>query len=274
MKYLTAFEKLKSAKTLLDIESAFQDIAHVLINHTQLVIKDESYRIMEIEFYYDNGDSFKDPYIHADERQKTSDNWYFHRKGDGYSDGKIKGLDLTFGNETSLGGILLRGLENITTGEYIDGPSRIVNKILEKNAVTRVVEIAPQLEELKASDLSNLLHLKDYESPVFQIPIKCPRVGLTLKSKKELEQMRYILRYYRFLADPKKTEIHNHSIFLSLVRQGIEEKVAREMAGIREVEAMKYMLNFTRGKERQQAEYVDQKLNVLSHCEMMGAFFK
>lgn len=271
MKYLAAIEKLKTSQSIWEIESSFQEIAHALLNQTQLLIRNENFKLMEIEFYFDNGSTFQDPYIHGDDRQKTTNNWYFHRKGEGYSDGKIKGLDLTFGNNPTLGGILLRGIENLHTGEYIDGPSRIVNKILEMNGVEKVCEIAPQLERLSANDPSNALQLKEYENPVFQIPTKCPRVGLTLKTKKEALQRNFIMKNYRFLAEPAKTGIHNHSIFLALVHQGMDKNKAREIAGIREAEALKYFFNYCRGAERHYSGYVDMDFSVLNHCEMMGA---
>lgn len=57
-------------------------------------------------------------------------------------------MDLTFGNITSYGGILIRAIKNVETGEYIIGPCNVVNHILKQ---------LKQLKQLKIINIDNLV---------------------------------------------------------------------------------------------------------------------
>ena len=61
-----------------DYQSDFDRIAKVLLNHTELIAKEKSYRIREIEFYYYSA-NHTDFYCHKNERQLKSLKLYFHR---------------------------------------------------------------------------------------------------------------------------------------------------------------------------------------------------
>lgn len=262
---------MKAATTRVEVEDSFQEIALALMNSTLLEINGQDYKISEVEFYFQN-EFFNDPFVHCQPRQKQVNQWYFHRKGDGFKDGKIKGLDITIGNENAFGGMLIRGIENVQTGEVIDGPSLVVDAILRAYQVEKVQEIAPTLEMHVITEANASFRLKEYDHKVLTIPTKCPRVGLTVISgENQYLRERFLLRDYRFLADPKKTEKFRHTIFLALINQGMSQKHAAEVVGLREVEALKYMFNYERGTGRNPLNYVDQKLNVLSQCEMMGS---
>ncbi|CAG8496623.1 9579_t:CDS:1 [Ambispora gerdemannii] len=117
-------------------ETNFTDIATFLINNTRLYIKQEIYAIIEIEFYLNdnNKNNHSDPFAHSHNDQLMLGNFYFHRAGStGYRGGTRKGLDITFGSvaENIYGGILLRTIQNLKTNEIIEGPSLIVDKIME-----------------------------------------------------------------------------------------------------------------------------------------------
>lgn len=81
-------------------EDMFKAIAELLLLKTMLLVGAEKYEITEIEFYYKDS-NHDDVNIHGCEEQAQSNTFYIHKIGRG-------GIDVTFGNEASQGGILLR----------------------------------------------------------------------------------------------------------------------------------------------------------------------
>jgi hypothetical protein len=99
-------------KTLLNISHdnleavfpAYKAIAHRLMNDYQLMMNDKFYRIIDCEFYY-SSTHHPDAYVHGHQRQKTSlGEWYFHGSG----------VDITLYNEIGHGGILIRGIAEVS----------------------------------------------------------------------------------------------------------------------------------------------------------------
>ncbi len=171
-----------------EAKKQFSAIADKLFNNYILVIQEEKYRLTEIEFYYTNicseeieipdhfpleagipymledfhqtGFPHPDPYTHGFGNQHKSDYWYLHSNGKSLKNGNYKGLDLTIGNEGefSFGGILLRGIRNISGGDYINGPSKVVDRIIQDLKITSINEMADILT-LSALDKNNALCL-------------------------------------------------------------------------------------------------------------------
>ena len=83
-------------------QESFNEIANYLLNCIKIHVGAKKYELTEIEFYY-YSDDHKDCALHGDELQKTSNGWYVHNKGRG-------GIDITFGNSDSFGGILITDL--------------------------------------------------------------------------------------------------------------------------------------------------------------------
>lgn len=110
----------------------FPSMSQILLNHCLLKVDQETYRLVEIEYYL-HSDVHPDPYVHCNPDQLLMHCFYFHKFGTGtYKAGTFKGMDLTFGdlNQKAYFGILVRSIENIKTGELIEGPCNVVNKIL------------------------------------------------------------------------------------------------------------------------------------------------
>ena len=86
------------------VQQSFRNIANQLMNSYKLQVGDKYYRIIECEFYY-NSPVHPDPYVHGHKRQKeTLGEWYFHGSG----------LDITLSSEQGYGGILIRGLAEVS----------------------------------------------------------------------------------------------------------------------------------------------------------------
>jgi len=138
-------------------------------------------------------------------------NWYFHRYGSkGYKSGTYKGLDLTFGTKLKnlFGGILIRSIQNLSTGELIEGSCNCVTAIFKQFGVSEVNEFLDKVQKgfdkTKVLDSSNVIHIVENDKAVLKHEIfKSSRVGLTLKGEEE-ERFRFIFKNYRFMLWPNK----------------------------------------------------------------------
>ncbi len=162
------------------------------------IINGNEYRIVECEFYLYSS-SHPDLFCHNNEMQLTTDQWYFHRAGTSlqskYKGGTYKGLDITFGDSDSYGGILIRAVQSLETGQVIEGPCRCVNLILELCDKTSVGDLVSDIS-LNIRD-QDLLYMKDKDD-LQQVTVSSgPRVGLTFK-RKGPEANDYIHANYRF----------------------------------------------------------------------------
>lgn len=169
-------------------------IADKILNWSQLLINDKPYRICEIEFYVKNA-KHNDQYTHCNSDQLEYEKFYFHKYHNGtYKSGTYKGLDITFGskNENSYFGILIRSVYDEENNEFIEGPCRTVNKILELNKCDNISEL-----------LDNKKIIGIFESPKLQLKYVDnlerkeinigPRIGLSDKYPE------YHKKKYRFV---------------------------------------------------------------------------
>ena len=98
----------------------FRRIAEILMNNCVISKGDNRYEIVEIEFYLfapDHQDVITYP------RELPAGQWFFHASG----------VDLTFrSDKKQFGGILIRGVRNIGTGNVTLGPQNCVNLFWDK----------------------------------------------------------------------------------------------------------------------------------------------
>jgi hypothetical protein len=86
------------------IEQSFEIMAHTLLTDYQLQINNCRYRLIDIEFYYYAENICEDIYAHKHVAQLQSGKWYFHGSG----------IDLTFGDGTNHGGMLIRAMAEVS----------------------------------------------------------------------------------------------------------------------------------------------------------------
>ena len=80
------------------MEKTFAEYAEKLLNNTILKVKDDSYRICEIEMYYCN-DEHPDAYTHCDPLQLENGKFYAHRfKNKTFKSGTYKCMDIAYGD--------------------------------------------------------------------------------------------------------------------------------------------------------------------------------
>lgn len=203
----------------------FPGLAETLLRRVRLVAGDARFRIAEIELYL-----APDPYIHADPRQvATSGKWYFHRQnGKGYRRGTYKGLDLTCGPPGTGGGILIRALV-AANGEFVEGPCKVVDRILAETGRPLVELLARALPggedapdalapgaELRLEYVANEMTGDD----VAAVTVAAPRVGLSAKYP---EFRRLPLR---FLTEVRQTRKDKGAVLCALVSSVGRERAA------------------------------------------------
>lgn len=166
-----------------DYQQDFDRIAKVLLNQTELIVKENSYLIREIEFYYYSA-NHTDFYCHKNDRQLKNNRLYFHRFKDPekYVRLKQKGIDITIGNDSSIyGGILIRAIENIKTKEIFTGIGNLTNQIINDIGGTFAIQDVYNTDK-SIFDSSFLIHLKTSPDNGLTI-LKKHRQGLNLKKE-------------------------------------------------------------------------------------------
>lgn len=172
----------------------FSRMASLLLGASTLVIGAARFDIVEVEAYL-WCEGHTDPYVHRDPQQmNTCGEWYFHREKAAKIGFTLKGVDLTFGEPgKEAGGLLIRAILDQATNEFIEGPSRVVDRILRGASVTSVVELkqkttpgtAPQVFRSNAFDVAGILRI-EANNDVKRgqaLRIKAgPRIGLSEKN--------------------------------------------------------------------------------------------
>lgn len=230
-----------------DLEAWFTRIATHLMGGPMLRVAGEPYRFVEVEFYY-HGPSHQDPFTHRDPLQKEAGRWYFHRTRGTYRGGSFKGVDLTFGDGSAHGGALIRGIET-PEGNLIDGPSLCVDYLLARTAQPDVAALDKVIAGRPAWDEANPLSLRPADEAQATPLLRCARVGLSLKRLKQADEPpRYILRSYRYLAEPKRTAKGKPHMVLALHAQGKDVETIHQLTGCPKKSVQNYITDFEEGR--------------------------
>jgi 3-methyladenine DNA glycosylase Mpg len=193
-----------------DFQKSFESIADKLLNEYCLDVNGVEYRMIEIEFYL-NIEEHPDVFSHSDPLQKKQGIWYFHRKGKTYIENSFKGVDISLDS----GGILIRSVED-SGGDVIEGPSKVLDMILEGMKHTKVHELASELQqESKLSVFNSKLCLRKSKGYSKYKMYGTPRVGLSLK-KDFAFRVPYVMATYRFSGCYHKIKKNRVMVVLSL----------------------------------------------------------
>jgi len=162
-------------KTLAD---RFETHTHYMMNYLCLVVGDQPYRIIECEVYYHDSENHPDPYVHKRNQQLFAGNWYFNDMG----------IDLTFGNydKKIYASILIRGIRNMQTNQYISGASNVTREIFDKFGNIMAGDKGLCLREI------NQGVIKDEE------PTQSTRIGLI---KKVEDTQNFVGKPYRYIVE-------------------------------------------------------------------------
>jgi hypothetical protein len=268
-KILTKPENLSNE----NFQKWFNNIAQELLNNYSLVAGDENYRLAEIEFYCFT-DEHPDNFTHQNKLQKECGRWYFHRLGTEYKNGSFKGLDLTFGDESMYGGILIRSLES-SDGTFICGPSLCVDNILKKTNNQNVKQFDEAIANRLVWDSDNPLQLQLASQTRFDKIYSSGRVGLSLKKNKSLEMASYIVRPYRYLSEPKKVSKGKVYLALALHIRGMSIEEISQITGSPKYTMKNYIDDFNIGCQQEDfLHFLGIDLNTSELCQLHGAFYK
>ena len=162
------------------LDRKFDALANNLMNNLCLVVGTKRYRIIELEVYYYDEGNHPDPYVHRDDKQLDTGNWYFNGMG----------IDITIGDREKkiYGGILIRGVRTLGNDpRYVSGPSNVLKEIF-----SNLGSIESGDRGICISDISEgEIEVKKKE------PIKTTRIGLTKKT----DDNNYIEKKYRYIAE-------------------------------------------------------------------------
>ena len=164
-----------------EYQAEFDRIAKELLNSYNLITPENAYRIRELEFYY-YAENHTDFYCHKNPRQQTKANFYFHRFKDSekYLRLRQKGIDITFGiPDKSHGGILIRAIQNINSGDVFTGIGKLTNQIIDEIGGPK--EIQKLYDSGDVFNKSSNLHLFCSDNNQLKIFKKC-RQGLNPKT--------------------------------------------------------------------------------------------
>lgn len=170
----------------------FEIMAEKILNNSHLLVNGKTFRICEIEFYY-HGKDHEDEYVHKNPDQAKYGVFYFHKYKTGtYKSGTYKGMDMTYGDEDTFFGVLIRSIYDIENDEMIEGPCRSVNKVLELYGLDKVSDFVRDDGPLHTHYNQRKFYLIKGDLPQ-EIIYKGPRVGLSDKYPE------YKSKNYRFL---------------------------------------------------------------------------
>ncbi len=252
----------------------FVDMARRLLNGSALFIAGQRHRIVEVEIYY-YAAIHPDPFAHRDPIQREPGRWYFHRSGNSYRGGSFKGFDLTFGDENSFSGILIRSIET-ATGILIDGPSLCVDHLLALTGTSSVATLDAAIAGRKTWDVTGPVFLEyemlDKSRPVYN----CPRVGLSLKRAAAFPDMpRYLFRPYRYLTEPRRIRKGKMPLALAMHAQGIDAEIIRRTTGCPAAALRRYIADYMAGRaETDWTGCMGRELGPRDWCRLFGSWMK
>jgi len=165
-----------------NIEDSFYEIANSLINEYKLHAGSSSYQISNIEFYYYNEKLHRDDNCHslkfkrAKVRQLLNSKWYVHKESIN-PNYKHKGIDFTFGDGMSFGGILIKEVVRREDHKRFS-QSKFVDELIN------VLEPKDSVEFIKMIEEQEKLTFKKSSKQDLSIK-RCPRIGLVKETFKD-----------------------------------------------------------------------------------------
>jgi hypothetical protein len=249
---------------------AFARLAELLLNRATLYIAQKPHRFTEIEFYF-KGHRHDDKFTHCDSMQRRFGAWYFHRTGGEYRSGTYKGLDIAFGDGQAFAGILIRGIEAMDDGKYIDGPCMFVDHALALTQKTGVADLAASFDlsidkpEGGASPLYITPEAESRGRPLYGTA----RIGLSLKRGNTEARQRFIARHYRYISEPLKCKKGKLHLAVALHQKGQSLAEICKITESREAVVKGYLDAHEAGKAKPFTDFGGE-LATRELCELFG----
>jgi hypothetical protein len=247
----------------------FAGIADFLLNRTTWIIGGQPHRIAECEFYY-RGPAHDDPFTHGDPIQVHPGRWYFHKTAGIYRGGSFKGIDVTFGDGTARGGILIRSAET-ADGTLIDGPSLLVDHLLRLCGAATVAGLDRQIDRRLAWDRSNPLLFEEVPTAGRGV-LACARVGLSLRrASPGSAKPEYLTRPYRFLTEPARIAKGKPHMVMGLRRLARKPEEIRQVTDVPARSIATYLAEYDNGRLAGRFEdYFGREIGPRDVCRLHG----
>jgi hypothetical protein len=183
------------------IQQQFERIADELMNKWKIICGKQEYRITELEFYLHHPKYHPDPFVHCNTIQTKYYHWYFH-----------SGIDITFGDGTFYGGILIRGLLNMSSNKPIQGISRI-KELIQTNLNNDLIAKYQNSTINECNEFTIKKAKYDNDINQFKGPIKGPRVRIVSKCSNWGD---FLFKPYRYVDALSSVETANEKYFMLL----------------------------------------------------------
>lgn len=222
--YKTLSSIAETSRTTEEVEAGFLEAAKLILIDYQLIAGNESFEVLELEFYFYQKDIHPDPYSHAFQYPKrvipkmsVTGSWYFHRfiGIEKYTHTR-RGLDLTYGSavQEAYGGLLIRSVKRESDGKRISGPSNVVAYVLAAaNNPEAIQHLAFNRDEGMAFRADSVIRFQPRAQKLFKTVYQTSRHGLGDKMPF------YRDKEYRYYTDasvlkkrPKKKRDHTTDI--------------------------------------------------------------
>ncbi len=253
-------------------EAWFARIADALLNWTDFRVNGQPHRLIEVEVYYYSL-AHPDPFAHQDPVQLDGGRWYFHKTRGEYRGGSFKGLDLAFGDGTAYAGVLFRGLEK-PDGTYVDGPSLLVDHLLNTTGYGTVAELDRAIGTRLAWDTTQPLQLVPAATPQDRPVLRTARVGLSWKRRRYRPNdpaAKFLLRPYRFLTEPRRTAKGKPHMVLAMLEADKAPEAITTETGCPLATVRRYAADFEAGRrETDLAPYYGREWTTADLCRLHG----
>lgn len=249
----------------------FADLAGRLLNGVDLLVVGDPYRVAEVEMYYHDA-AHPDPFTHRDPVQRESGRWYFHRTGGAYRGGSFKGVDLTFGDGRATFGVLVRTVV-APDGTLIDGPSLTVDHVLARTKAAGVAELDARIAGRSIWDESSPLAVRTVTTPRTAEVISTSRIGLSLKRTHTPDALRFVMRPYRYLTEPRRVTKGRPQTVVALHERGLDAAAVRAVTGVPAKTIDRYLAAYAAGAAvRDFTGYVGRDLTPADRCRLLGTW--
>lgn len=150
--FKAAVEKLHQVKGE-NIEKQIAEIAKLLFETCIFKAGNIEFRLAEIEFYFAS-EAHKDPFIYKKPEQLEFGKFMKHASG----------FDITFGNGTNYGGILVRGIRIVRTEgkEYLHGPLNVYKLLTSKLGDIKNLEVRETGSDLPVTKENEVVSFSRY----------------------------------------------------------------------------------------------------------------
>ncbi len=186
--------------------------------------------------------------------------------GKGFKSGSYKGLDIAFGQHGAAAGILLRSIMT-PEHEIINGPSLLVDHILELNSAASIPEFVSDFD-LCVETPSKLYIKFDRDGDV--AVYRSARVGLSMK-KTDGDRIGFVAKPYRYLTFPERIPKGRDYLIAQLFAERMPAAQIAERLGCKPTVIARVLENYENGKGTNPAKFSGKALTANDVCAMLGA---